>query len=614
MSLLSVLDRPHASAEATVATTVFDALEYSDNIVLVLAPGRDGPVIAAANPAAHHATGYPTAQLVGQKLTLLAGPETDAPALAGLLAAAAAGTSHRTQLRCRTAAGAPFWFGLHLMPAPHSDRCIVLGHDITAKLRARDQDQAAQALLAKVFVTVGVPVYITDLQGRFVMTNPAFDRLVGAAPGRLAGTLTDEVYTEASRALLAAGRAKLCIGDLQDSIEVALRQPDGERRCRLQATMIQRPDLLRFRIITVTPLDAPAAAAPPRITAAGRIQLIGLEEVRQTLGARWEEVKDRAFTTAEHVLRRALGPHDSFSMTDDGGFVVCFADASEEEAGFRAATIGREIRRRLIGEGQTPEVAHVFSAAVAVPPADATLPAVELAALVRGRIESRLRGIQDSARADLVAALEHATYRTQAVHARDRPDPIGWCVRLPAATLAAMEIAVAALPPAETAELDPDCMLLGFAQECTLKHALHAPGQFVFATLSPDILLVRKRMEACLAACRAMGDKVRQQLVIVVHAPPDGAARQLTTGLPKLRGACRFLGVAAETLDAADVDLRDLGINFMLVEAAGATRPKIKARADALHAQKCRLMLCGAAQHDAPKLFAEGADFVSIGG
>ena len=99
---------------------------------------------------------------------------------------------------------------------------------------------------------------------------------------------------------------------------------------------------------------------------AGKIRLVGLQEVKASLGSRRAAAAERVMASAEHVIRRYCGPRDTYSRTQDGEFLVCFGEATEDEAAFRAATISREIRKRLIGEGETGPAAQVSAMTAAV--------------------------------------------------------------------------------------------------------------------------------------------------------------------------------------------------------------------------------------------------------
>jgi PAS domain S-box-containing protein len=81
---------------------------------------------------------------------------------------------------------------------------------------------------------------------------------------------------------------------------------------------------------------------------------------------RWATVASRAMSSADYVIRRRCGSHDTWSRTADGGFLICFATATEDEAAFRASAMAREIRIRLIGDGETEATATVSAIAAAV--------------------------------------------------------------------------------------------------------------------------------------------------------------------------------------------------------------------------------------------------------
>jgi hypothetical protein len=88
---------------------------------------------------------------------------------------------------------------------------------------------------------------------------------------------------------------------------------DGtEVAAEITSTTVQRADLRRFRIVTVLPAAGPAGtmatagAIPLKLHIAGKIKMIGLEEVKQSLGVRWEAMAARAMASAEHVIRRIV--------------------------------------------------------------------------------------------------------------------------------------------------------------------------------------------------------------------------------------------------------------------------------------------------------------------
>ncbi len=149
---------------------------------------------------------------------------------------------------------------------------------------------------------------------------------------------------------------------------------------------------------------------------AGKIRLIGLDGVKEALGSRWAAVAARAMASAEHVIKRRCGPRDTWSRTADGGFLICFADTTEDEAAFRAAAMGREIRTRLVGDGETEEAAHVFAVAAAVDVPNVRGRSVDMrATAINERLNSRLAEIEARARETLSQAAHITSCRLEPV-------------------------------------------------------------------------------------------------------------------------------------------------------------------------------------------------------
>lgn len=86
----------------------------------------------------------------------------------------------------------------------------------------------------------------------------------------------------------------------------------------------------------------------------GRLQLVGLQAVREKLGERWETALERVQAVAESVIRRRLSDSDSFRRGPDDDLIILFGELTGEEAWFKAKAIEQEIHERLIGcEGES---------------------------------------------------------------------------------------------------------------------------------------------------------------------------------------------------------------------------------------------------------------------
>ncbi len=96
------------------------------------------------------------------------------------------------------------------------------------------------------------------------------------------------------------------------------------------------------------------ADGDPGALTLGRLQLVGLQAVREQLGERWSSVVERVRAVSEATLRKRLTQDDTFLFEPNGDVVVCFGNLAGAEAWFKATSIAREIRDHLLGcEGES---------------------------------------------------------------------------------------------------------------------------------------------------------------------------------------------------------------------------------------------------------------------
>ena len=67
---------------------------------------------------------------------------------------------------------------------------------------------------------------------------------------------------------------------------------------------------------------------------AGSIQLLGMAEIKQRLGARWSAVADIACRIAEQTIQRHISAEDAYQRHGDESFVLCFASPGKGHAEF----------------------------------------------------------------------------------------------------------------------------------------------------------------------------------------------------------------------------------------------------------------------------------------
>jgi PAS domain S-box-containing protein len=600
---------------------VAHALDLSDDIVLVLQPGGTaGLVMLGGNDAFCRTTGIALADLPGRRFASLACPETAPNVLARIEHAAATAVALQAEMLCRRQDGGQFWLGLHVMPSvdPHSldRRCVLLGRDITLRHQARQQNQAVQVLLAKALISVDVAVAILTVAGQVIKTNPRLDRLLGLPGHAMDGTMFIERVLPADRPVLEA----VWRGQANDGLEARhrvrlLRADGGTSITTITSAAPDHADAPRFRILTV--IEEPSL--PELFQVAGKIRLIGLDEVKAALGARWPAVRERALAAAEHVLGRRLGPKDSFSRTKDDGFLICFADLAEEAASFTAAMIGREIRSRLIGQGEEPEAATVtaIAANLKLPPGTRAADQVPHD-ILDARLAVRRSEIEALARQTLASAMGTAACSLAPVFGRDGRQVVAQYARLPAVLLRRVTSASAALPPAERAGFDIDALTLRLAGQQALELTLQGSTGQLFVDIGFEVFQSRISTDAFLEVCRKLDPVVRQGLVMVLNHLPQGlTSSRMIDCIHRLRPFCRAVGFEIEEAELPDFDLALASNPILVIDSerfatAANNSQRVERLRTQLHTLRARLMVRNVATRQiGDRLLTMGVDFVA---
>ncbi|MFN4210882.1 MAG: hypothetical protein ACK4G5_09955, partial [Devosia sp.] len=83
---------------------------------------------------------------------------------------------------------------------------------------------------------------------------------------------------------------------------------------------------------------------------AGSFELVGLDEIKEALGARWPDLAARASDLAEQGIRRRLADRDILQVLSETEFSICFARLDRKAAVERAKQISREIKQEIFAE------------------------------------------------------------------------------------------------------------------------------------------------------------------------------------------------------------------------------------------------------------------------
>jgi len=481
---------------------------------------------------------------------------------------------------------------------------------------------AAERLLAAVFTVVEHGILVVDDEGRIVTVNPGHGRLLGWQPEQLLGHGFGEF-------LAAEDRADALARHLQ-AVETRLGYRRVDRclssdgrivRLETSSVMVEQPDGRHFRVAALLPIEF-AGADAGRIMIAGRLQLVGLAEVRSALGERWPALAERAFDVAEALLRGRLAPTDVFARTERG-FVICFASLSEDEAQFKATALADEIQRRLLGELQG-EAARTLSfvAKVEIGAAeDGPLPSI--AELVEAKLQAVRQASERQLRELMAKATETGSLAIDPVcNAAGQRAPLG-LGRFRDGQDGEVERLVRALSSDAALALELNLLMLS-AAGTRLAAAAPADPPMCLVPVEFGILLTRKHATQYVEACRALSAAARGRLLFELRrVPADIAPSRLDEALQLLSSFGR--GIAVEIGDPAQppFDFERCRVPIATLRAAsllrgGGLRGETAKLVATLHRQRVRLL---AKDVVSTRLFAElkksGIDFYAgpaIGG
>jgi PAS domain S-box-containing protein len=597
-------------------------MSHSDDIVLVLERGAgveaEDAVIIGANDAFSRASGHSNDQLLGRKVADMFPVGDDA---ATLTKAIRGDGTLRSELACGRAGGGTFMLGMHLMPAPArtagQDCFIILGRDITAVLEARQMQDSIQRLLAKVFSSVDVAVVIVNGGGRIMMTNPHVDVLLGYKPNGLVGRNAIDLVGPSARDAVAATIKQQIKGGSNAAYTAPLLRMDGVQLVvRITSVTAGAGDAKQFRILTLRP----EATGGPQIRSesVGRIKLVGLDEVRTALGDRWPAAAERAMATAEIVIKRHCGQEDSYSRADDTSFLMCFGALSEEESSFRAAMIGREIRNRLIGQGEDPDNAYVRAIAAVVRFPDRGESDASLQAILLDGLDQQLERLELNARRTLASALASAACELEPVYGRDPAQIVASQVLMPPKLERQLACALSALPQKEAQAFDLDGLLLGLAAQQAVMSMARGDSTPFLVKISFDIFATRVTTERFFATCGKIDRRLTGRLVLLLSSLPNGVPRsRLQDCVNRLRPFCG--GVGYQVDEVAGLPEIDLSNSFnpivvLPVTACGSSTPvKLKALFSSLQTRRARVLIRGVgSEKDAAALRGLGVDMISM--
>lgn len=632
------------STPATAGTLTLEAaLARTGEGALIVATGaRQQPyTVQFANRSFLDATGLPHAEVVGRPLHALIAPWTEKAAAARVIEAFRCLSGFEETLAMRGGDGAPHALAVRGVPLPADGgkaQFLLLTGPAGAGQQIQRQKEAIEQILASVFTIVEQGLMLVNTQGQYVMVNRAAAAVFGRTIDQVIGHSLADFLPEEDRAR-ALERNKLAFASGRtDQRRIRVLRPDGAVAHADIMTLVVTPgDGRRLRVVSIRSSDAgggPNAslamdfeqelrrrlslATGGRLIVSGKLQLIGLESVRQRMGERWAGFAQRALETAAAVIRRRLGPGDVFAPTDDQGFVICFAHLSEAEAEFKARAMRQEIHERLVGELAEGDEARVSVqvASVEISEQESEDFSASLAELISTRLQQAREALEREAHEAMTRAFESQEAETDPVMT-GAGEVACSIIRVPARHMEVLERAQLTLDDDGGFLRELDLLVLGLAAS----RVASATEPLMLVPVHYGTFASRRFTENYVKVCRTMSPLVRHRLLFELRASPVAAAQSHIADIVSLIGQfSRGVAIELPALDEAWIDwsrlqpkLLTVGPELMLPALErGPDRVVRLARGAHLHQAR---VLARAVPHGpaVAKLRAAGVDLVSHG-
>jgi hypothetical protein len=268
--------------------------------------------------------------------------------------------------------------------------------------------------------------------------------------------------------------------------------------------------------------------ASPALIRRGGVNVIGLEAIRVSTGARWERLRESIYARMETLLSQKLGPTDFYLRIGPLAYLIVMPSSSAEDAALCCLKIAYDLHRSLLGRCG---VEDLLLSRVTGENADTLdiqpLPAMEMAQLaIRSGLPDLLPAAHTAAAAsawcpDGPAPQPTASFGFEPIWdsqhgaitsyriVTHRPDSLQW---------------TAVLATREDFRAELGMLLDGLTHAARiLGAALQAGGRYLMTVPVPHALLSSPtgRMDIA-AACRALPAELRPFLILTIAGVPPG--------------------------------------------------------------------------------------------
>ncbi|MGF1630824.1 MAG: response regulator [Kiloniellaceae bacterium] len=380
----------------------------------------------------------------------------------------------------------------------------------------------------------------------------------------------------------------------------------------------------------------------PTKLVAGRIQLVGLSEIKAVLGERWVHRSEVIYALIEKILENRLARADVYQRDGVGNFTICFATLNEAEAAFKARAIAEEIRTRILGRDFGPESAplstedHAFldaldggrgsGHALAVKAeaheielhADEVEGSQDLIGLLTSRLEAAAAQAKKSEHAALIELVEFARLELHRFETQQGQLTPFQFATFDTDTKGRVEALRSIRPGAQDLLRDIDVLLLTKVAEEILRRP---PGKNVVLIVNIHFSTIdsKQRLEHFKRLCDTLSDAARAALIFNVMEIPHGLLpAKVAEYFHAVRHYCRAMTAECALPNLGNLDpqmLRTPILSYNAVDFAKALQRdpgQVSGFLKRLRLNKTRLLVYGVnGERQRATIRAAGVDFLS---
>jgi PAS domain S-box-containing protein len=628
-----------AAVPANIRALLADLMLSNSTETIIVTDGdlasELGPRIQFANSVISAIWDHPEMSLAGKPISCLWKKGTHQREIARLRDAAEARQATISEVETVTPAGKVLWLEVSTTPMFGNDGALKhfvrVGRDITERKKADLYRESTQRLLASVFGVINQALAVADDAGNILMANTALTRRFGWSVFDLTGKpFTMLLGAEDGPRMLKMMRSAEAL-DQTRHIGAMLRvknkaEQDGE----VELTTVLQGDGKHCHVLVLRPSEAQqtkqqwdlemamrdalnADKDKPQLVA-GKLQLVGLQDIKEAMGEKWPSIAERAYSVAERTIEKHMRSGDIFRRSADDGYLVLFANLTETEAQFKARAIADEIKARLTGVDPVLVDAQVSSVTKQVPLADHIGKSEET---IVAAIERRLKTERERVRLEATDRMEQGLRNERAIvlnaiNVKGEPSAISF-MRLPK-TLRTATDSLVALGEVKYA-LESETFLLAGAAERVLSSLGENASELLVAPVRLETLTRSKDALAWLNVARTLGDSCKRNIVAEIrHAPRDIAASLLEDLVMRLSPLFKSVAVELPGLDAAFIGRLPRHVRLVTLAARavpmGADKkptPAFAKLAQTLELHQRRLILRNPATPEQMKALAAGS-------